>query len=114
MSACPSYTINCKTGANQTVGVTAQPNTGPSPRSGVVNIVSLDLATTFATFTVTQDGTSPPPCAYSATATGSLPIGFFGGGAGIDITASPSTCTSSVSNDSPAWLTLSDSSNSGN
>jgi hypothetical protein len=102
------------------------PYVGPPPIStgpgAIQYLVDATNSATDLTFTLrvggkiitgVQRGTAPPPCTYSAAATGSLPIGFSGGSAGINITASPSACTSSVSNDSPSWLTLSGASNSG-
>jgi hypothetical protein len=62
---------------------------------------------------VTQDAGSTVKCSYTAAATGTLPILATGGSAGIGITASPSTCTSSASSNAN-WLTLSLTSGTGN
>ena len=48
---------------------------------------------------------SAPPCTYSAAATGTLQFAYSGGSGGINITGSPSTCASSLSN-SASWLTF--------
>jgi hypothetical protein len=62
---------------------------------------------------VTQDAGTAVKCNYTAATTGTLPIAATGGSAGISITASPSTCTSSASSNS-TWLTLSLTSGTGN
>jgi hypothetical protein len=50
-----------------------------------------------------------PPCTFTAKASATNPnlqFTYAGGTGGIDITATPSTCNYTVTNDSPAWLTL--------
>ncbi len=63
---------------------------------------------------VTQDAGNNVKCAYTATTTGTLPIAATGGSAGLNITASPSTCTSSASTGGSTWLSLSLTSGTGN
>ena len=60
---------------------------------------------------VTQD--AGVRCVYTAAATGTLPIGVTGGSAGLTITASPATCTSSASSN-VTWLAVSSPSGTGN
>jgi hypothetical protein len=63
---------------------------------------------------VTQDAGTAVKCSYTAATSGTIPIAATGGTAGLSITASPSTCTSSASAGTATWLTLSPASGTGN
>jgi Ser-Thr-rich glycosyl-phosphatidyl-inositol-anchored membrane family len=49
---------------------------------------------------------APQPCTFTASATPT--IDFSGGSGKVTITANKSTCASTITNDSPTWLTFSD------
>ena len=97
---------------SSSVLVTAVPNV--LPRTLNENLVAMPDGFLGPSIPVTQDAGTGVQCTYTAAATGTLPLPATGGSAGINITASDPTCGSSLSNDSPAWLTLSPASSSGN
>src|SRR5207244_2448017 len=73
-----------------------------------------NTAQSAGTFSVTDP--APPPCTFAAVAdpaNASLQFAVTSGAGAIDITATPSTCASSVSNDSPSWLSFTNNSQNG-
>jgi hypothetical protein len=98
---------------NLTIPLTAMANTRGVTLTEDMEVYNFATNTTIIPLIVFTQAPNTQTCTYTAATTGTLPIAATGGGAGISITASDTTCSSSVSNDSPAWLTLSSSSNSG-
>jgi len=91
-----SQTLSWTVPSNVTAGTTYQIRITPGD-PGTYPAVS-------GSFAITD-----PPCTFTAKASTTNPnlqFTYAGGTGGIDITGSPSTCASSISNDSPGWLTL--------